>query len=123
MNESVRNRIEMQLRLKKMSQKDLAERLGVTEVTVSRWLNGERDPSIETLNRIAEALGTTTSYFFITDDWQTEKKPAEEKNGISTGLKVTFGVILGLVIAAVAAGLLSKDEKDQLVDILKKDDA
>ena len=46
MNESVRNRIEMQLRLKKMSQKDLAERLGVTEVTVSRWLNGERDPSI-----------------------------------------------------------------------------
>lgn len=123
MNESVRNRIEMQLRLKKMSQKDLAERLGVTEVTVSRWLSGERDPSIETLNRIAEALDTTTSYFFITDDWQTEKKPAEEKNGISTGLKVTFGVILGLVIAAVAAGLLSKDEKEKLVDILKKDDA
>ena len=123
MNESVRNRIEMQLRLKKMSQKDLAERLGVTEVTVSRWLNGERDPSIETLNRIAEALGTTTSYFFITDDWQTEKKPAVEKSGISTGLKVTFGVILGLVIAAVAAGLLSKDEKEKLVDILKKDDA
>ena len=123
MNESVRNRIEMQLRLKKMNQKDLAEKLGVTEVTVSRWLSGERDPSIETLNRIAEALDTTTSYFFITDDWQTEKKPAEEKNGISTGLKVTFGVILGLVIAAVAAGLLSKDEKEKLVDILKKDDA
>ena len=123
MNESVRNRIEMQLRLKKMSQKDLAEKLGVTEVTVSRWLNGERDPSIETLNRIAEALGTTTSYFFLPDDWQNEKKPNEEKSGMSTGLKVTFGVILGLVIAAVAAGLLSKDEKDQLVDILKKDDA
>lgn len=123
MNESVRNKIEMQLRLKKMSQKDLAEKLRVTEVTVSRWLNGERDPSIETLNRIAEALETTTSYFFMTDDWQNEKKPAEEKSGVSTGLKVTFGVILGLVIAAVAAGLLSKDEKDQLVDILKKDDA
>ena len=123
MNESVRNRIEERLKAKKMSQKDLAEKLGVTEVTVSRWLSGERDPSIETLNRIAEALGTTTSYFFITDDWQTEKKPAEEKSGMSTGLKVTFGVILGLVITAVAAGLLSKDEKEQLVDILKKDDA
>lgn len=123
MNESVRNRIEERLRAKKMSQKDLAEKLDVTEVTVSRWLSGERDPSIETLNRIADALGTTTSYFFITDDWQNEKKPAEDKSGMSTGLKVTFGVILGLVIAAVAAGLLSKDEKDQLVDILKKDDA
>ena len=123
MNESVRNRIEERLRAKKMSQKDLAEKLDVTEVTVSRWLSGERDPSIETLNRIADALGTTTSYFFITDDGQNEKKPAEDKSGMSTGLKVTFGVILGLVIAAVAAGLLSKDEKDQLVDILKKDDA
>ena len=122
MNESVRNRIEERLRAKKMSQKDLAEKLDVTEVTVSRWLNGERDPSIETLNKIADALDTTTSYFFISDSWQNEKKPAEEKSGMSTGLKVTFGVILGLVIAAVAAGLLSKDEKDQLVDILKKDD-
>ncbi|MBR0099357.1 MAG: helix-turn-helix transcriptional regulator [Treponema sp.] len=122
MNESVRNRIEERLRAKKMSQKDLAEKLDVTEVTVSRWLNGERDPSIETLNKIADALDTTSSYFFISDSWQNEKKPAEEKSGMSTGLKVTFGVILGLVIAAVAAGLLSKDEKDQLVDILKKDD-
>lgn len=122
MNESVRNRIEERLRAKKMSQKDLAEKLDVTEVTVSRWLNGERDPSIETLNKIADALDTTTSYFFISDSWQNEKKPAEEKSGMSTGLKVTFGVILGLVITAVAAGLLSKDEKDQLVDILKKDD-
>ena len=119
MNEAVRNRIEERLRAKKMTQRDLAEKLDVTEVTVSRWLNGERDPSIETLNRIASALDTTTSFFFTQD---TEKKQAEEKSGISAGLKVTFGVILGLVIAAVAAGLLSKDEKDQLVDILKKDD-
>ena len=38
---------------------------------------------------------------------------------MSTGLKVTFGVILGLVIAAIAAGILSKTERDRLVDILK----
>ena len=112
----------MQLKRKNMSQRDLAEKLGVSEVTVSRWLSGDRDPSIETLNKIADALETTASYFFITDDAMAEKKPTEEKTGMSTGLKVTFGVILGLVIAAVAAGLLSKDEKDQLVDILKKDE-
>lgn len=122
MNKSVINRIEMQLKRKNMSQRDLAEKLGVSEVTVSRWLSGDRDPSIETLNKIADALETTASYFFITDDAMAEKKPTEEKTGMSTGLKVTFGVILGLVIAAVAAGLLSKDEKDQLVDILKKDE-
>ncbi|MGN0730972.1 MAG: helix-turn-helix transcriptional regulator [Treponema sp.] len=123
MQESVRRRIEFELKRNNMSQKDLAKRLEVSEVTVSRWLNGERDPSIETLNRIADALGCSTSAFFITDDAMGEKKPAEEKSGISTGLKVTFGVILGLIMTAIAAGLLSKDEKDQLVNLLKKDDA
>lgn len=122
MRESMRRRIEFELKRKNMSQKDLATKLGVSEVTVSRWLNGERDPSIETLNRIADELGCATSAFFVTGDATDEKKAAGEKSGMGTGLKVTFGVILGLVIAAVAAGLLSKDEKDQLVDILKKDD-
>lgn len=117
MNESVRSRIEERLRALGMTQRDLAARLGVSEVTVSRWLSGERNPSIETLSKIADALGTDTSYLFASDS------RAEEKSGMGTGLKVTFGMILGLVITAVAAGLLSKGEKDQLVDILKKDDA
>ena len=106
-----------------MTQRDFAARLGVSEVTVSRWLSGERNPSIETLSKIADALGTDTSYFFTSDSRAEEKKNLEEKSGMGTGLKVTFTVILGLVITAVAAGLLSKGEKDQLVDILKKDDA
>ncbi|MBQ9537814.1 MAG: helix-turn-helix transcriptional regulator [Treponema sp.] len=72
-----------------MSHKDLAEKLGVTEVTVSRWLSGERDPSIETLNRIAEALGTSTSYFFITDDWQLEKElSARRENLMADKMKI-----------------------------------
>lgn len=99
MNELVRNRIEMLLKLKKMSQKNLAEKLGVTEVTVSRWLGGERDPSIETLNKIAEALGTTTSYFFITDDWLDEKKPVEEKKNDSINLG---GILAGAAFSATA---------------------
>lgn len=123
MNESVRSRIEERLRALGMTQRDFAARLGVSEVTVSRWLSGERNPSIETLSKIADALGTDTSYFFTSDSRADEKKNLEEKSGMGTGLKVTFGVILGLVITAVAAGLLSKGEKDQLVDILKKDDA
>ena len=123
MNESVRSRIEERLRALHMTQRDLAAMLGVSEVTVSRWLSGERNPSIETFSKIADALGTDISYLFASDGRAEEKKNLEEKSGMGTGLKVTFGVILGLVITAVAAGLLSKGEKDQLVDILKKDDA
>lgn len=125
MNDNFRNRVEELIKLRGMTHREFASRLGVSEVTVSRWLNGERNPSAENLNKIAEVLGTTPSYFFIDDSQvfkqnEQEGQKKEEKHG--AGLVVTFGVILGLVIAAVAAGILSKDEKDRLVDELKKGD-
>ncbi|MDE5797671.1 MAG: helix-turn-helix domain-containing protein [Treponemataceae bacterium] len=113
MNETVKRKIEERLKALNMTQRELALKLGVNEVTVSRWLNGERSLTIETLDSIASALDTTASYLLANNS------QPKEKSGMSTGLKVTFGVIFGLVIAAVAAGLLSKDEKDKIVDVLK----
>ena len=75
--------------------------------------------------KMASILETGPTYFFIRDvaaETQQEgykQEQQEKKDGMSTGLKVTFDVILGLVIAAVAAGILSKTERDRLVDILK----
>lgn len=40
-----------------MSQADLAEKLGTSVPTVSRYENGERCPDLETAARIANALG------------------------------------------------------------------
>lgn len=40
-----------------MSQADLAEKLGTSVPTVSRYENGERSPDLETAVRIAKALG------------------------------------------------------------------
>lgn len=45
-----------------LSQKKLAELANVTEVSMSRYISGERDPSIETLANIATALHTTTDF-------------------------------------------------------------
>lgn len=45
-----------------LSQKQLAELANVTEVSMSRYISGERDPSIETLANIATALHTTTDF-------------------------------------------------------------
>ncbi len=119
MNNSFGNKIEERLRAMNMTQRELASQLNVSEVTVSRWINGERNPTVGMISKIAKILGTTESYFFAQDAYQNEQGRPEEKSGMSTGLKVTFGVILGLVITAVAAGLLSKDEKDKIVDVLK----
>lgn len=123
MDANFRNRIENRLKANKMTQKQLAEKLGVSEVTVSRWLSGDRNPSMDTIEQIANILGTTPSYFFLKDNAiEQASEPAtnsKQSSGLSTSLKVTFGVILGLVITAVAAGILSKDEKEKLVDVLE----
>lgn len=39
-----------------MSQKDLADKLGITPVLISQYENGKRNPKLETLQKIADAL-------------------------------------------------------------------
>ena len=46
---------------KRLTQKALAELVGVTRVTIARYEIGDRDPKGATLVRIARALGVTTS--------------------------------------------------------------
>lgn len=46
---------------KGMTQKQLAELSGTTDISVSRWENGQRDMQVETLMRIADGLGVKAS--------------------------------------------------------------
>jgi transcriptional regulator with XRE-family HTH domain len=58
-------RIQEVLKIKKIQQKDLAKRLGVTRVTVSTWCNHKSTPSIEKLILIAKELGVKISDLII----------------------------------------------------------
>lgn len=126
MKQSVIDRIEMQLKHKNMTQKQLAEKLGVTEVSVSRWLSNDRDPTLDMLNKIADALGTTTSYFFINDNWTDEEKPAEEKTGsvdwgkFLAGTALTATAVIAIVALAKAMGKIDDKDKEQIEDILNR---
>ncbi|MFD1440596.1 helix-turn-helix domain-containing protein [Lacticaseibacillus hegangensis] len=42
-----------------LSQKELATMIGVTDTTMSRYINGTREPKIEVLSNLATALRTT----------------------------------------------------------------
>ncbi|MBR3543012.1 MAG: helix-turn-helix transcriptional regulator [Treponema sp.] len=127
MHEDLIRRIDEILEAKKISQHELAKKIGVTDVTVSRWLTGDRDPSIETLNRIAEALGTTTSAFFIKDNWKDKPKPAEEKESsvnwgsILAGTALTATAVIGIVALAKAMGKLNDKDKEQIESILNRE--
>jgi putative transcriptional regulator len=49
-------RIKELLKQKKIKQQELANRLGVSKVTVSYWCNNQTNPSLETLRNIAQIL-------------------------------------------------------------------
>lgn len=47
---------------KNITQRELAEKINVTEVTISRYLSGERSPRIEIVSKIAEFFGVSIDY-------------------------------------------------------------
>ena len=64
MGEQFAERLRERLTCLGLSQKDFAGQLGVTEATVSRYLKGERRPSLNVINKIAKILNTTPDYLF-----------------------------------------------------------
>ena len=105
---------------KGMTQRELAARLGVSEVTVSRWMtdgtNG-RNPSISTLQKIADILETTP------DDLLGKQKPSKDAgNPVDLGaiLAGTATAVIGIVALAKAMGKLSEKDKDHIQDILSR---
>ena len=51
-----------------LSMRELGERLGITVTAVSRYESGQREPSLDMLLRLADALGTTVSYLLGQED-------------------------------------------------------
>lgn len=51
--------LKLALATKGISQKVLADKLGTTQATVSRWVNGENEPAFELLLEICDILDET----------------------------------------------------------------
>ena len=59
---TVGERILELLKEKRITQKDLAMMVGITESALSRYINNEREPKLEVLANLATALDTTVDY-------------------------------------------------------------
>lgn len=57
LNMDIANRIAQMLRVRKMSQRELAERMGKRESEISRWLTGTHGFNSNTLARIGAVMG------------------------------------------------------------------
>ena len=62
MGKELGQRILSAIRIKGISQKELASIVGVTEGVISRCVSGEREPKPDMIANIATALHTTSDY-------------------------------------------------------------
>lgn len=86
-----------------ITQKELADRLGISPVGISQWERGLRHPKPQTINRIAKALGVSTlSIYADFDEWRATnvhereeewKKIREFDNDVLTFLYREFGQV------------------------------
>lgn len=83
MDNSVGKRIEKLRKSNKISQEDLAEKVGVSRTTIYKWESGTAKPNFAKLQALARALETTVSFFtdetsFGCDEEEREKESARE---------------------------------------------
>lgn len=102
-----------------MSQEELAEKLNVTRQAVSSWELGKTEPDIETLHRIADALGVTIEEIVYGYERKTtviHNHPTVKTVEKASSKGIGFGCALAMVISyakwqsigwAVLHGLMS----------------
>lgn len=124
MDGNFRSRMEALLNSNRMTQRELAARLGVSEVTVSRWMtdgaNG-RNPSIPTLQKIADILETTPDDLLGKQKTSKDTGNPVDLGAILAGTALTATAVIGIVALAKAMGKLSEKDKDHIQDILSRE--
>lgn len=112
------NRLQQLLTKNNISQRKLANMIGVTEAAVSRYINNLQKPRPDILSDIATALNTTTDYLLGKESTSVvDKEMVNKFNQLveNQRVKVLFDKI----------GDLNDEELDQVVNIItiiKKDD-
>lgn len=117
MNESIGNRIAKLRKENRMSQENLAEKLGVSAQAVSKWENGQSCPDISLLPQLANLLGVSVDELLTgkTDEVkllpESQRKPLEEltlriKILSAAGDKMRVNLPIPLVKIGLELGML-----------------
>lgn len=113
-------------KLKKMTQRQLAERIGVSQRTIASYESCGAMARSTTLRRLADALGVSVDYLKrdeITDpSYGKEKTPCIEETRELYGPSVTkeIDALLEQNVAFFASGDLSQETKDAFFEAIMK---
>ena len=72
----------------KLTQQELATKLGVSRSAIGMYENGEREPDFETLEAIADFFNVSMDEFFVNDRKNINYIPLEIKHSSKQGLKL-----------------------------------
>lgn len=102
---TLQERIKEQMAEKKISQKELAEMTGLTEASVSKYVNGKREPRIDVILKLAKAFNVSTDYLLQGCESQTLHNPFNEVK----------------MAVARSKNELSEEEKTKLIKFILED--
>lgn len=79
----MKNNIAYFMKQKHMSQREFSEKLGTTEVSVSRYIKGEREPKATLAVRMAKILSCTVEELFSPEEQLTEEDAVKVLENVS----------------------------------------
>lgn len=100
--QKIGDRVTKLLKEARYTQKELSQKVGVTEAAMSRYLSNQREPKMEIIAKLASVLNTTTDYLIVGD-----------------GTEENFEDMYWML--ARRAQALNKEQKLELVKLLLKD--
>ena len=89
-----------------LTQEELADRLGVTYQSISRWENGTALPDAQNVLQISKLFGVTTDYL-LNDDYTSDKDIPVVKNATQETDNIILKKKQGHFIAAICFTLAS----------------
>lgn len=85
-NTTTTNRIKTRRKELRLTQSELAQKVGTSLMTIVRWEKGERTPNISIMPKLAEALNTSVAYLMGFDDDKAMAKQKQELLTLATNI-------------------------------------
>ena len=79
------NRIKELRKKKKLTQEELAEKINVTKLTISRWERGERVPKSDKAQQLANYFGVSVAYLLGYSEFNETLKEAVQEGDKNKG--------------------------------------
>ena len=80
MNSAFSNNLITLMERENLKQKDLAKKIGVTEISMSRYIHGTRKPKYDVVLKICEVFGCSVDYLLSTGEGDKRSKKKIETN-------------------------------------------